>query len=64
VKFSSEYVYRYVTQTYMSQLWNNIVPNEGTFDPFLFENYCRKTLVGKANYSNVRSVQGKRIKNQ
>jgi hypothetical protein len=62
VKFSSEYVYDYVIQKCMKDLWQDIVPNGGTFDSYLFEKYCMKTLVGKANYSNVRLVQGKRIK--
>jgi hypothetical protein len=38
--FSSDFVYEDVTIRYMGMLWNKIVPNEGRFDPYLFETYC------------------------
>ena len=41
-KFSSDYVYEYIVDRYMYYLWERIVPNEGSFDPYLFETYCAK----------------------
>ena len=38
--FSSDFVYEAVTIRYMGMLWNKIVPDEGRFDPYLFETYC------------------------
>jgi GTPase SAR1 family protein len=59
VKFSSEYVYRHVATEYMKDLWDSIVPNESTFDAYLFETYCRKILLETPFAPTIRLVRGK-----
>jgi hypothetical protein len=43
----------------MMDLWDNIVPSDGTFDPYLFESYCRMILREGPFTLNVKNFQEK-----
>ena len=41
---SSDFVYESFTNRFMGQLWEQIVPSCGKFDPYLFETFCAVSL--------------------
>ena len=51
--FSSDFVYEFIVERYMYELWDRIVPNEGYFDPYLFKTYCTKLFYDKVQPSKV-----------
>jgi hypothetical protein len=43
-ELASDYVYEEVADKFMNVLWNRISSSEGTFDPLLYEAYCRRLI--------------------
>jgi hypothetical protein len=45
-ELASDYLYEDIAYKFMNVLWNRISSSEGTFDPYLFEAYCRCLIHG------------------